>query len=186
MPIEWIAALLALGYVLLAVRQNPWCWTLAVASCALYVWVFARGALYMQAALQVFYIAMAVYGWYAWRQRTGPDAEPALTVHRWSAVRHVATLALVIVATVVNGYWLAVDSDAAAPYLDSLVTWGSVAATWMMARKVLENWLYWVGFDALAAVLYWQQGLTATALLFITYIGIAAHGYVTWRRSARA
>jgi nicotinamide mononucleotide transporter len=186
MSVEWIAVLFALGYVLLAVRQHAWCWLLAAASSALYIWVFARGALYMQAVLQVFYIVMAVYGWYAWRRRSGPADEPVLAVHRWTTGQHLGALAIVIVATLGNGYWLAENSDAVAPYVDSLVTWGSVVATWMMARKVLENWLYWVLFDALAALLYWQQGLQATALLFVLYVGIAVHGYLTWRRSAGA
>lgn len=185
-PVEWIAVLLALAYVLLAVRQNPWCWACAAASSVLYLWLFARGALYMQAALQVFYVIMAGYGWYAWRTGGGPAGGPALAVRRWPPAHHAVALGLVAVVTVANARWLATHSDAVAPYVDSLVTWGSVVATWMMARKVLENWLYWIVFDALAAMLYWQQGFRLTTLLFVLYLGIAVHGFITWRRTAGA
>ena len=65
--IEWAAAALALGYLLLAIRQNPWCWGFAIASAALYLVVFARAGLYMQAALQVFYVGISLYGWRTWR-----------------------------------------------------------------------------------------------------------------------
>jgi nicotinamide mononucleotide transporter len=51
----------------------------------------------------------------------------------------------------------------------------------MVARKVLENWLYWIGIDSVAAALYWSQGLQATAVLFVLYVVIAARGYLAWR-----
>ena len=84
-PVEWIAAGLALAYLLLAIRQNPWCWACAIASAVLYLSLFAQAGLRMQAALQVFYVAMAVYGWRAWR---GTAATPPLAVGRWPARWH--------------------------------------------------------------------------------------------------
>ena len=72
--LEWVAVALALAYLLLAVRQNPWCWACAIASAAIYLVLFARGGLVMQAALQLYYVAMAVYGWRAWR--SGAPAAP--------------------------------------------------------------------------------------------------------------
>jgi nicotinamide mononucleotide transporter len=82
----------------------------------------------------------------------------------------------------VNGWLLAHNTDAAAPYVDSFVTWGSVVTTWMVARRVIENWLYWVVVDAVAAWLYFTQGLLATTLLFVIYLGIVVRGYFVWRR----
>jgi nicotinamide mononucleotide transporter len=70
-------------------------------------------------------------------------------------------------------------------YLDAAIAWGSVLTTWMVARKVLENWLYWVLLDFAAAVLAAWQGLAATALLFLLYTVLALRGYWQWRRDAR-
>jgi nicotinamide mononucleotide transporter len=69
------------------------------------------------------------------------------------------------------------------PYVDALVAWGSVFTTWLVARKVLENWLYWIVLDLAAAALYWSQGLHATAVLFLLYSAIAVQGYRSWRAS---
>lgn len=178
---EWVAVVLALAYLLLAVRQNPWCWAAAAVSSAIYLVLFARGGLLMQATLQVFYIGMAAYGWYAWR---GGALEPGATlpVTRWSGARHALAIAAIAVATLLNGRIIAGESGSLVPYVDALVAWASVLATWLVARKVLENWLYWIAVDAIAAVLYWTQGFHATAVLFVLYVVIAVRGYFTWRR----
>ena len=178
---EWAAVILALAYLLLAVRQNPWCWAAAAVSAGIYLVLFARGGLVMQAALQVFYVAMAAYGWYAWR---GGAIEEGVTlpVARWGASRHALAIAAFAVATLVNGRIIAGDSGNPVPYVDALVAWTSVLATWLVARKVLENWLYWIAIDAIAVVLYWTQGFHATAALFVLYVVIAVRGYFAWRR----
>ncbi len=147
--------------------------------------MFARAGLPMQAALQVFYAGMAVYGWWSWRGGAGAKVTP-LAVTCWPPRRHLALLAGVVAVAVVNGRWLAIaQPGAAAPYLDAFITWGSVAATWLVARKVLENWLWWIVLDLGAAALYWSQGLAATAVLFLLYTVIAAQGYRRWRQDLK-
>lgn len=180
---EWIAVVLALAYLLLAVRQSPWCWACAAASSAIYLVLFARGALYMQAALQVFYVAMAGYGWYAWRGRAAGREVPvkALAVSTWPPVAHALAVSGSVIAAGINGWLIARAGGGAVPYVDALVAWTSVLATWMVARKVLENWLYWIVIDLVAAGLYWSQGFHATSVLFLVYVAIAVRGYVAWR-----
>ena len=180
---EWIAAALGLAYLLLAVRRNLWCWLCAFASTTIYLVVFARAALYMQAALQLFYLVMAVYGFLDWRRGRTHDGE--LAIRSWTAAQHVTAAALVAAASLVNGWLLVRYSDAAAPWLDSFVTWGSVITTWMVARRVIENWLYWLIVDAAAAWLYYSQGLLPTTILFVIYLGVVVRGYIVWRRALR-
>ena len=88
--IEWVAAGLALGYLGFAIRQNAWCWAFAVASALLYLVVFARAGLVMQAALQVFYVGMSVYGWRSWR---GSASAVPVAVGRWTLRQHAAAWA---------------------------------------------------------------------------------------------
>lgn len=181
-PAEWAAVVLALAYLLLAVRQNAWCWACAIASAAIYFVLFARGGLVMQSVLQLFYVGMSVYGWRAWRGGGHVDARgAALPVSRWPAGRHLLCIGLVVAATVVNGWIISRAQGGLVPYVDAFVAWASVLATWMVARKVLENWLYWIVVDAIAAALYWSQGFQATALLFVLYVAIAVRGYFSWR-----
>ena len=179
-PAEWAAVALALGYLLLAVRQNAWCWACAIASAAIYLVLFAQGGLVMQAALQVFYIGMGVYGWRAWHGAIGAPGE-ALPVSRWSARQHVLGIGVTLVVSVVNGWIVARAQGGLVPYVDAFVAWASVLATWMVARKVLENWLYWIVVDSVAVALYWSQGFQATAGLYVLYVVIAVRGYVAWR-----
>ncbi|HEY8537256.1 MAG TPA: nicotinamide riboside transporter PnuC [Steroidobacteraceae bacterium] len=181
---EAIAAALGLAYLLFAVRRNLLCWLCAFVSTAIYLAVFARAALYMQSLLQVFYLVMAIVGFIEWRK--GRTEESGVLIRVWTARQHAVAALAIAAATVLNGWLLATQTDAAAPYLDSFVTWGSVVTTWMVARRVLENWLYWLVVDGLAVYLYFSQGLLPTTLLFLIYLGIVVRGYLVWRRDWRA
>jgi nicotinamide mononucleotide transporter len=91
------------------------------------------------------------------------------------------SIGALLAATIVNGWLVARSQGGFVAYVDAFVAWVSVLATWMVARKVLENWLYWIVVDSVAAALYWSQGLHATAVLFVVYVVIAVRGYFTWR-----
>ena len=181
-PSEWIAVAFALAYLVLAIRQSLWCWACAVVSSAIYLVLFARGGLLMQAWLQVFYIAMAAYGWWAWHGGGAGGEAQSLPVSRWPLRVHGLALLLVVAVSLVNGRVVAgTTPHGIVPYVDALTAWASVFATWLVARKVLENWLYWIVTDLVAAALYWTQGFHATAALFIVYTVLAVRGYQQWR-----
>ena len=179
-PWEAAAALIGLAYLLLAVRRNLLCWLCAFVSTGIYVVLFAQAGLYMQVALNLFYLAMAVYGFIDWRRGRTDGGD--VRIESWSVNQHVMAVVLVIIASAINGRLLAEWTDSPAPYLDSFVTWGSFVTTWMVARRIIENWLYWIVVDAVAAWLYYDQKLLATTLLFIIYLGIVVRGYFVWRR----
>lgn len=179
-PWETAASLLGLAYLLLAVRRNLLCWSCAFISSALYTWLFVKASLYMQSALQVFYLAMAVYGYIDWRK--GRTESGDVRIESWSVNQHVRVIAMVIVASGINGWILQKLTQSPAPYVDSFIAWGSIVTTWMVARRIIENWLYWIVVDGVAAWLYFSQGLLATTVLFIIYLGIVVRGYFVWRR----
>jgi nicotinamide mononucleotide transporter len=182
--VEWVAAALALGYLLLAIRQSPWCWAFSVASALLYLAVFTRAGLYMQAALQVFYVGMAVYGWSTWR---GVAGRAPVAISRWPWRRHLLALVAVTLVAGVNGALVARQAGGDwVPFVDAAIAWGSVLTTWMVARKVIENWLYWIVLDAAMVALAATQGLTVTAVLFGLYTALALRGYWRWRQDERA
>jgi nicotinamide mononucleotide transporter len=180
---EAIGAALGLAYLLLAVRRNLLCWLCAFISTAIYLVLFARASLYMQSLLQVFYLVMAIVGFIDWQR--GRTQEAGVLIRTWTIQQHLFAAVGVVLATLLNGWVLATQTDSVAPYLDSFVTWGSVVTTWMVARRVLENWLYWIVVDALAAYLYFTQGLLVTTALFVVYLGIVVRGYWVWRREHR-
>lgn len=181
--LETLAMLLAIAYLLLAMRENSLCWYCAFVSTALYVWIFGDVNLYMESALNVYYMAMAVYGWYQWQR--GGDEGRGVAIGRWSLRQHLATFGAVLIASAISGYSLSAYTDSRLPYLDSLTTWASVATTLMVARKVLENWLYWLVINSVSIYLYIDRELYQTAGLFVLYLVLSVLGYRRWREVYR-
>ena len=177
---ELIAAALAVAYLLLAIRQRLECWAAAFVSSCLYVWVLFGARLYMESALNAFYAAMAVYGFWQWQQ--GRDGA-ALAVCRWPIARHAAGLAIVVALSVVSSYFLRRFTPAAWPFVDSMVTWSSVFATFLVARKVYENWHWWLVIDSVGLCLYFSRRLYLTMLLFGLYLVLILVGMRQWRRT---
>ena len=185
--LEVIAVVFAMAYLLLAVRENVWCWLFAFISTAIYTVLFWDVSLLMESALNVYYMLMAVYGWYQWtRGGTNGDELPhALKVRSMSGVQHALTITAIVVLSLVSGYLLGEHSTAAWPYIDSFTTWASVITTYLVARKYLQNWLYWIVIDTVSIPLYIDRGLNLTALLFVAYVVIAVVGYFKWRDHSR-
>ena len=180
---ELAAVALAVAYLLLAIRQNIWCWFCAGISTAIYVYLFAGARLYMESALNVFYFGMAIYGWRTWRAGRSDAAE--MPVSTWRLRLHGRALAAIAVLSAVCGFLLDRFTDAAFPYIDSATTFGAIWATFLVARKVLENWWYWLVIDAASLFIYWSRELEMTALLFVIYVALVPIGLVSWTRSFR-
>ncbi len=181
-PVELTAVILAVVYLLLAVRQNIACWYAAFASTAIFLYIFWQVNLYMESALQIYYLAMAVYGWWQWRHVNG-EKKP-LPISVWSYKQHLAAISFILLATVTSG-WLLSGTDQRLGYIDAFTTWGAVITTFMVARKILENWLYWLIIDGVSIYLYLDRELYFTAALFVLYIGIIFFGFYAWRQDYR-
>lgn len=178
--IEIIAAVLAVAYLLLAIEQRLECWVAAFVSSCLYVWVLFQARLYMESALNAFYAAMAIYGFRQWQRGSGGRA---LAVCRWPLGRHAAGMLGVAALSVVSSYFLKRFTPAAWPLVDSMVTWSSVFATFLVARKVYENWYWWLVIDSVSLCLYFTRRLYLTMLLFGLYLILIVIGMRQWRRT---
>lgn len=178
--LELIAVILGVAYLVLAMRENILCWYAAFVSTSIFLWVFWQVNLYMESGLQIFYLVMAVYGWYLWR--AGDKPEDNLAITSWSMQTHLLAVAAILILSASSGYALNTYTDAELPYLDSLTTWGAIITTFMVAKKILENWIYWFFIDALSIYLYIDRGLYFTALLFAAYVVIVVFGYLEWRQ----
>jgi nicotinamide mononucleotide transporter len=182
-PAEVTAVIFAILYLLLAIRQNIWCWLCAGISTAIFITVYFSASLYMESALNVFYFGMAVYGWFTWR--SGEEVGKALPVVTWSAKPHLIATGVIAGMVLGSGFLLNTYTDAAFPYIDSATTFAAMWATFLIARKVLENWWYWLVIDVVSTFIYWSRGLELTALLFVIYIIMIPFGLMSWTRSLR-
>ena len=178
--LETLAVALGIAYLVLAMRESSLCWYCAFLSTALYVWIFGDVSLYMESALNVYYMGMAIYGWKQWKH--GGMHGEGLDIVSWTAKQHGFAVIGIIFAALASGYLLTVNTDAKLPYLDSFTTWGSILTTVMVARKVLENWLYWIVINSVSIYLYLDRGLDQTAAMFVLYLVLATIGYYAWKK----
>ena len=173
-------------YLVLAIRESLWCWPAAFLSSVLTIVVMFGARLYSEAALNIFYAAMAVYGWYQWRYGGKASGAAELPIGVWPLKVHAAAIGGSIAMSAVIGWLMSRYTEAAFPYLDAFVTVSSVVTTYMVARKILENWLYWLVVDSLSLYLYWQRDLNLYVALFALYLVLVVLGLIRWHRDWRA
>lgn len=177
---ELIAVATALAYVILAARVNIWCWPAVMISTLIYTAIFYDVYLWMDGLLQVYYFAMAIYGWFIW-QKQPPEDELGNNIIRWRTSTHVIAIAALTLLSLGLGWLMATFTPTDFPYIDSATTVFAVFATYLVAQKVLENWLYWVVIDLVSIYIYIEKSLQPTAFLFAIYVVIAVYGYFNWR-----
>ena len=181
-PPQVLALLLGVVYVLLILKRQRLGWIAGGLSSSICVYLAASAHLPMQSVLQVYYVVMSFYGWYSWTRAKQNDQA---RITRWPPRYHLAALAAIVLLSFITAHWLALETHAAWPYLDSLTTWISLLATWMVARMKLENWLYWITADAITAYLFAAQGYPVMAGLFLSYLAIAVIGLRVWLHQYR-
>jgi len=182
---EAIAMFLAIAYLLLAIRQNLWCWVAAFFSTLIYAIIFFDVSLLMDSALNVYYLIMAIYGWYSWKYG-GKLQEKELEVTTYGLNKNIKIIAVLSVISLIFGYIMENYTSADFAYVDSFTTIFAVFTTYMLAKKVLENWIYWIVIDAISIYIYIQKGLNLTAVLFAIYTALAFVAYLQWKNEYEA
>ena len=178
---EIVAAILAIAYLILAMLQDIRCWVAWIISSLMYFFVMYSANLYMEALLQIFYIFIGLYGLYQWRFKA--DKKDALKITTWSVKNHLIVISALVFLTSLSGYILTIYTAAASPFIDAFTTWGAIAASYLVAKKILENWFYWFVIDFVSVFLFISRELYPTALLFIVYLVLVVIGYSAWRKS---
>lgn len=173
--IESIAVFFSILYVVLAVKENIWCWGAAAISVILYIYICYSAQLYAETGLQFFYLLMAIYGYFQWNKN-----DSNLKIQQWTTTKHLLILLLGSLLTFLMGFYFSIYTNAAMPLVDSFTTVFSVFATFMVTKKILGNWLYWIVIDGVSVYLYFSRGLQLTSLLFVVYTIIAIFGYLSW------
>ena len=178
--LESLAVVTAIMYLILAAKEDVRCWYAALISSILYFYIMLQAGLLMEGGLQIFYVFMAVYGWTQWKDTNNKTS--SLKISSWNKTTHLIIISFVITLSLISGIFLEKFTNAALPFLDALTTWGAIASTYMVAKKVIENWFYWFVIDSISIYLFISRELFLTAFLFLIYLVIIIYGYRSWKK----
>ena len=179
---EMVAVFLSFIYLILAIKQNLWCWTAGFISTFIYSILFFDASLLMDSALNIFYLIMAVFGWYSWKYGNGLAYHEKLEITTYGLIKNLKIIALLILTSLILGFYMANYTSADFAYLDTFTTVFAVFATYLLTKKVLENWLYWIIIDAVSIYIYINKGFYLTAILFVIYTILAYIAYREWKK----
>jgi len=178
--LEIFAVCSAILYLILAANEDVRCWYAALFSSILYMYIMYTAGLMMESFLQIFYICMAIYGWYIWSNKINVEQE--LKIRSWKMQYHLYTITIVTLLAIISGFLLEKYTQAALPFLDAFTTWGAIITTYMVAKKIIENWIYWFVIDSISIYLFISRELYLTSLLFFIYLIIIIFGYRSWMK----
>lgn len=191
--LQWLAFIFGIAYVILASKENPWCWPIGLISVVItfFVCVDPEIRLYSDAILQIFYAIMSIYGWWTWTGNSNALEEPLdpserglLKIHTLPIRRHLVFMIVgVVLAAIWGKIWL--QFGAALPYIDAATTVFSLIATYLVTQKILENWLYWIVIDVVCIYVYFHRELYLFSIMFLVYTMVAIVGYYNWKNTHR-
>jgi nicotinamide mononucleotide transporter len=179
-PAELWAVITGVLYILLAARENIWCWLFGIISSGLSIYVFFISKLYAESILYFYYILAGFYGWYKWSQKT--TTTDHLPISRWKLKDHLPAIFAGVLLSLSLAWVLRQYTDAQMPLVDAHTTIFSFIATYMTAKKILENWLYWIVIDSVSIWLYWSRDLYLYSVLMLVYTIMAVYAFQHWRK----
>lgn len=178
--LEIIGTLLSVSYVLLLMANKVWAWPCGIMGSAIMAYSFFGAQLWMETFSYFIYVVMGFYGWWFWvnGKKTANDS---VEVVDWPVLTHVGGIITTILFSLGLGYLLSYTSEAR-PYFDTFTTVFAMLATWMQARKVLSNWLYWIGINLASVYLYWSAEFSIYPWLALLFAVLSVSGFIQWQK----
>jgi len=176
--IEWLAVVSTIIYVILAAKRLILCWLFAFIGAALFVYLCYIGVLYIESILQLFYVVMAVVGWFSWKKSEQENS----SIKKWGLNNHLINILISGFVALALGYYFDEHTNQAHPYVDAFTTCYSLSATFMVARKILGNWIYWIVIDLVSIYLYAERDYNLTAVQYGLFTILAVFGFLAWRK----
>ncbi len=183
-PTTWLEVagfVLSVWMVGCNMRVNPLGWPLAIASSLLYALLFLHSRLYGEASLQLFFVAVAGWGWWQWLRGHGGDGG-ALKVHRLTLHQRLGAALLTLAAWPLLGWLLGRYTNSDVPYLDALPTVASVTGQFLLGRKLVESWPVWLAVNLVSIALFGAKALWLTVALYAVFAVLSVAGWRAWAR----
>lgn len=186
-PATWLelaALVIALAMVGFNMRVNPLGWPLAIASSLLYFLLFWDSRLYGEAGLQIFFVVVALWGWWQWLRGTLDDGS-ALRVRALPRREAIGCGLVLALAWPALALFLDQATDSDVPWFDAFPTAASLVGQWLLGRKYVENWAVWLLVNVVSVALFAAKGLWLTALLYAVFAVLSVIGWRAWARLDR-
>jgi nicotinamide mononucleotide transporter len=184
--IEIIAATLGIIAIYFQIKVKPFYWVISLVVSSMYIIVYFSAKLYADMSMQFYYVGMSIYGLYVWLSGNYSSDKKIIHISKIKDLKSWLLIALIsALSFFIIGYILKNFTDSNVPWWDSFTTSLSFVATWMLARKKIENWLIWIVVDATSVALYIYKQLYPTTILFIILTLLAIVGYFQWKRELR-
>lgn len=182
--LEYFGVVTGIVYLILEIFQHRAMWVVGFLTSFIYVFVFFFSKFYADMSLNIYYVCMSVYGFWQWRKmgNRGEKREVAILYHHLNLKIFLGIIAVTGVLYGVLFRILADYTDSPVPVGDAFTTALSITATWMLARRILEHWYFWVVINFVSVYLYYQRELYPTCFLFICYGVLAVVGWVNWKK----
>lgn len=180
--LEWAGVIIGTFYLILIANKNRIGWFFAMVSTSIYIYLCYQTQLFIESGLQVFYLVMAIYGWFSWNKAPKEDR----LIIRWPLKYHLINILASSIVTIILGYIMVTFTDQQNPYLDAFSTVFSLVATFMVTQRVLENWIYWIVIDTTLIFLYSSRGLHLTGFHYLVYTIIAIFAFFSWYKMYKA
>jgi len=168
--------------VWLLIKQNIWNWPIGIANNIFYVIIFYKSGLFADCGLQFVLLAIGIYGWWNWLH--GGTNHSELKVNTASAAGLAGYLAISGAATAVL-YWVLRYTPSTVPFGDGLITALSLTAQYMMSRKVLQNWWFWIVSNLLGIGMYIYKHLYLTSVLYAIFTAMCVVALIEWKKAER-
>ena len=189
--LEYFGVLTGLLYLFLEIRQHRAMWVVGFLTSLVYVFVFFFSKIYADMGLNIYYVAISIYGFWQWTRKSGTGTsgtgEAAATqeaiLYRNMTPRLFAGISFAILALFALLYYVLHHfTDSPIPVGDAFTTAVGIVATWMLARRIIEHWIFWIIVNCVSVYLYYLRGLYPTMFLYICYAILAAAGLYTWKK----
>jgi nicotinamide mononucleotide transporter len=178
-PIEIVAVLLGIANIILIIRRSVWNYPFGIAMVVLYFFIFRDLKLYSDAGLQIFFVIVNGFGWWAWARKKADDGD--IVVEQLTSRGRIGWVLASAIAILLWGAGMAAYTDASYPYWDASIAMLSVVGQILMTRCYLENWIWWIIVNAVSIPLYIMKGIYLSAGLYALFLVLAIVGLVEWR-----
>jgi nicotinamide mononucleotide transporter len=178
--LEAIAAILGLSSVYFSMRGNILVYPTGIISTAIYVYILFFAGLFGDMSINAYYVAMSIYGWHKWTRKSGDNTYIPI---RLSTKKEKLLSILIFIASYITlAYILKNHTVSTVPYIDAFTTSIFFVGMWLMAKKILDNWIFWIIGDLVSIPLYIYKGLTITSIQYIVFTILAIKGFIEWKR----